>query len=96
MRSQLRIYAIKDGQLDEFVDFWRAEIVPLRRRFGFHVAGAWADPETRSFAWVLAHPDFEQAAADYYASPDRSALSRDPGDFIESSELRMLDPVDPA
>jgi hypothetical protein len=95
MRSQLRIYAIKDGLLDEFVDFWRAEIVPLRLRFGFRVAGAWADPETRTFAWVLEHPDFEQAAADYYESPLRKALSRDPAAFIDSSDLHMLDTVDP-
>jgi hypothetical protein len=95
MRSQLRIYAIKDGLLDDFVAFWRAEIVPLRRRFGFAVAGAWADPETQTFAWVVTHPEFEQAAAAYYDSPDRRLLSRDPGEFIETSELRMLDPVDP-
>ena len=95
MQSQLRIYSIKDGLLDEFIEFWRSEIVPLRRRFGFEVAGAWADAETRTFAWVVGHADFEQAAADYYDSPDRKLLSRDPGEFIESSELRMMAPVDP-
>jgi hypothetical protein len=95
MQSQLRIYSIKDGLLDEFVEFWRSEIVPLRRRFGFEVAGAWADAETGTFAWVVGHADFEQAATDYYDSPDRKLLSRDPGEFIESSELRMMAPVDP-
>jgi hypothetical protein len=94
MQSQLRIYLIKDGLLDEFVDFWRAEIVPLRRRFGFEVGGAWADRGTRTFAWVVNHADFERAAADYYESPDRKALSRDPGEFIESSELRLMESVD--
>jgi hypothetical protein len=94
MQSQLRIYSIKDGMLDEFVEFWRAEIVPLRRRFGFAVAGAWADTDTRTFAWVVTHPDFERAAADYYDSPDRRSLSRDPGEFIESSELRLMESVD--
>ena len=95
MRSQLRIYSIKDGLLDEFVEFWRSEIVPLRRRFGFEVAGAWADAETGTFAWVVGHADFEQAAAAYYDSSDRKLLSRDPGEFIESSELRMMAPVQP-
>ncbi|HEX3872632.1 MAG TPA: hypothetical protein VHW26_00695 [Solirubrobacteraceae bacterium] len=90
----MRIYLIKDGLLDEFVDFWRAEIIPLRRRFGFEVAGAWADEESRTFAWVVTHADFERAAAEYYASPDRKALSRDPGEFIESSELRLMESVD--
>jgi hypothetical protein len=94
MQSQLRIYAIKDGLFDEFVAFWRAEIVPLRERFGFAVAGAWADPQTRTFAWVVTHPDFERAAADYYDSPDRKSLSRDPAEFIDRSELRLMQAVD--
>jgi hypothetical protein len=94
MQSQLRIYSIKDGLLDEFVGFWRAEIVPLRRRFGFEVAGAWADADSTTFAWVVNHEDFERAAADYYESPGRKSLSRDPGEFIESSELRMMEPVE--
>jgi hypothetical protein len=94
MSAQLRIYSIKEGLLDEFVDFWRAEIVPLRRRFGFEVAGAWSDAEARTFAWVVTHPDFEAAAAAYYDSPDRKALSRDPGEFIDSSELRLMETVD--
>lgn len=95
MSSQLRIYSIKDGLFDEFVAFWQAEIVPLRRGFGFEVDGAWADPQTRTFAWVVSHPDFEQAAADYYDSPGRKSLSRDPGEFIESSDLRLMETVDP-
>jgi hypothetical protein len=93
MQSQLRIYLIREGLFEDFVDFWRAEIVPLRRRFGFEVAGAWADSKARTFAWVVTHPDFEQAAADYYDSPDRKSLSHDPGEFIESSELRLMESV---
>jgi antibiotic biosynthesis monooxygenase (ABM) superfamily enzyme len=94
MACQLRIYTIKSGRLAEFTEFWRAEIVPLRRRFGFAVAGAWSEEATDTFAWVVCHPDFAAAAAAYYASPDRSGLSHDPGEFIERSELRMTEPVE--
>jgi hypothetical protein len=93
MACQLRIYAIKEGLLDEFTAFWRAEIVPLRRSFGFAVDGAWSDAETSTFAWVVRHPDFAAAAADYYASPGRAGLSHDPGEYIERSDLRMVEPV---
>ncbi|MEA2299049.1 MAG: hypothetical protein QOF77_1985 [Solirubrobacteraceae bacterium] len=95
MSSQLRIYSIRTARLDEFTAFWRAEIVPLRRRFGFTVEGAWADAETSTFAWVVGHPEFDEAEAAYYASPDRAALSHDPSEFIEHSDLRRMEPVDP-
>ncbi len=93
MASQLRIYRVKPGLLEEFTAFWREEIVPLRLRFGFVVEGAWADPEGSTFAWVVGHPDFAAAQEAYYASPDRAALSRDPGDYIEHAELRLMEPV---
>ncbi|MGI8801291.1 MAG: NIPSNAP family containing protein [Solirubrobacteraceae bacterium] len=92
---QLRIYSIRPGLLVEFTEFWRSEIVPLRRRFGFEVEGAWSDSETSTFAWVVCHPDFAAGNAAYYASPDRAGLSRDPGEFIEHAELRLLEPVAP-
>ncbi len=96
MSCQLRIYSIRSGLLDEFTEFWCAEIVPLRRRFGFEVRGAWRDPQASTFAWVVAHADFAAAEAAYYESPDRAALSRDPGEFIEHSDLRMMELVDAA
>jgi hypothetical protein len=93
MSAQLRIYAIKPGRLNEFTHFWRTEIVPLRESFGFTVDGAWSDPETDTFAWVVSHADFAVAQADYYASPDRKMLSHDPAEFIDHMDLRLLEPV---
>jgi len=37
MQTQVRIYRIKPGELDRFVEEWRTHVVPLRRRFGFEV-----------------------------------------------------------
>jgi hypothetical protein len=93
MSAQLRIYAIKPGRLAEFTEFWRTEIVPLRERFGFAVDGAWSDPNTDTFAWVVSHPDFATADADYYSSPERGALTHDPGEYIDNADLRLLEPV---
>jgi hypothetical protein len=95
MACQLRIYTIKEGLLDEFTEFWRAEIAPLRRSFGFAVDGAWADVETSTFAWVVSSPDFAAAEADYYASPGRAGLSHDPSEYIDRAELRMMALVAP-
>lgn len=96
MSSQLRLYSISAGRLDEFIAFWQAEIVPLRLRFGFTVEGSWADRPGSTFAWVVGHSDFADAEAAYYASPDRSRLSHDPSEFIEHAELRLLEAVAPA
>jgi len=33
--SQLRMYAIKEGKMAEWVDGWTRGVLPLRRKFGF-------------------------------------------------------------
>ena len=88
MRRQVRVYRIRDGELAAFVEEWRAQVVPLRRRFGFTVAHAWASEEDDSFVWVVGFDgdDWESAERAYYDSPERRAFDPDPAHRIESAE----------
>jgi NIPSNAP protein len=82
--TQVRIYRIKPEALDAFVEEWQKHVVPLRRRFGFEVVGAWASEEADTFVWILSHDgDFGAADREYYLSPERAALDPDPARHIE-------------
>lgn len=96
MVSQLRMYQVKQGELDAFIEEWRARVVPLRRRFGFRVEGAWAIREKGEFIWILSYdgPDgFEKRDAAYYASPERKALSPDPARHLARIDTRLMTSV---
>ena len=83
MQTQVRVYQIRPGELEAFVDEWREHVVPLRRRFGFDVAGAWASEEDDTFTWVLTHDgDFAAADRAYYGSPERASLEPDPARHV--------------
>ena len=91
MEHVLRIYTIKPGEMAEWIEDWRTLVLPLRRRLGFEVLGAWVSDETDTFAWLLGHdgPDgIEAANAAYYDSPERAALDPDPARHI--AEARQL------
>ena len=77
MTYQLRDYDVKPGEFDEFLNEWAANIVPLRRKFGFTVEGAWTNTDHTRFVWMLAREDFEAADREYYASPERAGLQPD-------------------
>ena len=97
MRYQLRIYRLKPETADEFVELWRRDIVPLRREMGFAVVGAWRRPEDNEFVWLVrwdGQGSFQEGNDLYYRSPGKAAMSWDPADYIESSELRVMAAVE--
>jgi hypothetical protein len=94
VNRQLRVYTIKPGRLEDWLDEWNDHIRPLRDQFGFMVLGPWLNREERKFVWILGHEeDWETADASYYASPARKALDPDPARHLASAEhLQLEDP----
>jgi hypothetical protein len=91
---QLRVYKIADGHLSDFASEWRAQVLPLRERFGFRIQ-AWTDPEEHAFVWILEYDGpgtLKEADRAYYASPERVAMDPDPARWIEDSMTLGLTP----
>lgn len=96
MVSQLRMYRAKEGELDAFIEEWRAKILPLRRKFGFKVEGAWTKRETGEFIWIISYegPEgFEARDAAYYDSPERKAVSPSPARHLAEQNTRLMTSV---
>lgn len=93
MEHQLRIYQVKEGRMDGWVELWRTEILPLRRRFGFSVIGPWIVHDEDRFVWIVGHDNFSEANAAFYASPERSALEPRIPEHLDGVEAWMLDSV---
>lgn len=97
MPTQLRVYTINRGKMDDFVKAWVAGVYPLRQRFGFRIEGAWVIKERNQFVWLLSYEgaDWEAKDAAYYASPDRAALDPDPAQHIARGDQWFLTSVLP-
>ena len=93
MQHQLRIYQVKKGRMDGWVEMWRSEVLPLRRRFGFSVIGPWVIHDESRFVWIVGHDDFSEANAAFYNSPERSALEPQIPKYLDKVEAWMLDSV---
>lgn len=95
MYVELRVYTVKPGAMDAWVGEWRDHVLPLRRRLGFSVPGAWVVESERRFVWLLAYDgdDYESANEAYYASPERQAVDPEPTRHLERTEHWPLRPV---
>jgi ribosomal protein L11 methylase PrmA len=94
--TQLRTYSVREGLLDEWVDRWRSQIVPLRLELGFEIGGAWVDRERNQFIWLISYegPEtFAERNAQYWASSARKAMELDPGDYLVHTDDREVRPV---
>ena len=93
---QVRMYVVHEGRLDEFVQIFREQLVPLRAKFGFTVVGAWTVPEESRFIWVAGYDGpgtIQQAHDRYYASPDRLAVRPDPASLLAETSAWFAEPI---
>jgi NIPSNAP len=94
VEQQLRIYQVKSGRMDDWVEIWRSQVLPLRRRYGFTVIGPWVIHDESRFVWIVGHDSFSEASAAFYGSLERSALEPEIPKYLDKVEAWMLDSVD--
>jgi NIPSNAP protein len=96
MTWQIREYTVKSGQMGEWIEEWKSRIVPLRRRHGFEILGAWTVKGTDQFVWIISYDgskSWEDANANYYQSPERKAIDPDPARHLAHTETRLMSSV---
>jgi hypothetical protein len=77
MEAEVRIYRIRPGELDTWVNEWHTQVVPLPRRCGFDELEYEAD-------------DWDSARRAYYDSPERRLMDPDPARHVfEPSGFRV-------
>jgi NIPSNAP len=93
MSWQIREYTVKPGEMEDWLEEWRSQIVPLRRRYGFEVLGAWTVDGTDQFIWIITYrgpKSWSEANADYYGSPERKAMDPDPARHLAHTQGRLM------
>lgn len=99
MATQLRVYKVREGQLDNWVDLFKRGTAPLRRKNGFEVR-AWTVPETSEFVWIVDRPgtpeEFLEADRAYYALPEHEPLHEEALNYLVegASKTWFLEPVE--
>ena len=90
MEHQLRIYQVKDGQMDAFLGIFPA-VVKARRAVGFDVVGAWMIPTDNQFVWIVGAADGIEATSErYYASEQRRAIEPEPAKLLDTIDTRTM------
>ena len=57
MLSQIRIYTINKGEMENFLKHFKEEITPLHERIGVPIVGTWVNRPQNEFIWVRTYKD---------------------------------------
>lgn len=96
MVYQLRIYTINRGMMDSWVKLFNEHIRPLHDRLGIPVENSWVNADRTEFIWVRRFNSAEEIPAkeaEYFASPERTALADLPTSHIAKMEVRVIEAV---
>jgi len=63
MISQLRIYTIKPGIMDEWLKLFNDHLVPIHRDQDIRLDGVWVNTEADEFVWIRSFKDEAEMAA---------------------------------
>jgi hypothetical protein len=92
--SQLRIYKIKQGLMDQWLVFFKTKVVPLHQKFGIPAKIAWINDADSEFIWVRDFDDgepIEQQETRYVTSEERRrAIGDESKSYIESMTVRVV------
>jgi hypothetical protein len=97
MTLQLRIYDIKQGEMDGWLELFHEKITPMHAKFDMPVRSAWVAPERSQFVWIrelFGEGTAEEQEKRYRESKERAeAIGDEPKRFIEAMEVRVVEPV---
>ena len=57
MISQIRIYTINKGEMDNFLKHFKEDIMPLHAKIGVPIVGSWVNRPQNEFIWVRTYKD---------------------------------------
>src|SRR6185312_6175611 len=57
MISQIRIYTINKGEMDNFLKHFKDEIMVLHQKIGVPIVGTWVNRPQNEFIWIRTYAD---------------------------------------
>src|SRR6185295_12365693 len=57
MLSQIRIYTINKGEMDNFLKHFKEEVMAVHERIGVPIVGTWVNRPQNEFIWVRTYKD---------------------------------------
>ena len=63
MISQLRMYTVNRGMMDQWVKHFNEVLIPMQEKHGIKIDGTWVNEDNNQFIWKRSFADAEDVKA---------------------------------
>lgn len=95
MISQLRIYTINRGMMDQWVKVFTETLVPIQERAGIKVEGMWVNEDKNQFIWIrsFANADEMQSKGRFSSFPEWQGIRDHVMSHLAREDVQTMLPV---
>ena len=94
--SQLRMYTVNGGMMDQWVKLFSETLVPLQENLGMKIDAMWVNEDKNQFIWIRSFADAEDLKAKeaaFGASPDWQAIRENSGSHLARLDVTTMNAV---
>ena len=94
--SQLRMYTVNRGMMDQWVKLFTETLVPIQENLGMKIDAMWVNEDKNQFIWIRSFADAEDLKAKeaaFGASPDWQAIRERAGSHLARLDVLTMEPV---
>ena len=92
MISQIRIYTINKGEMDNFLKGFKEDVMALHQKIGVPIVGTWVNRSQNEFIWVRSYKDkaeIEAKAKEFQAAVAAAGIKL--GGNVAKMEVREVE-----
>ena len=96
MTSQLRMYTINRGMIEDWLKLFTESLVPMQEKHGIKIDGMWVSDDGTQFIWIrsFTNPeDVKAKEAAWYGSPEWGAVMDHARSHIARIDVQTMEPA---
>ena len=95
MVSQLRIYTINRGMMEQWTKYFTENLVPMQEKHGIKIDGMWVNENGNQFIWIRSFADAEDMKAKeaaFYGSQEWRGAMEHARSHLARTEVQVMQP----
>ena len=96
MISQLRIYTVNRGMMDQWIKVFTETMIPMHKKHGIKIDGMWVNEDRNQFIWIRSFADVQEMESKRFSSfPEWEGVRDHVLSHLAREDVQTMEPIVP-